>query len=138
MILVVGPRRLVGGWLGRVVLRSTPRSSWGGGIRGILLSGAGLALAWPAVRGAAGVFLFWVSSPKRRRGLKATGCKPVFRGLLSGVDRIGEQVSSSSQIGDCNNSSRLLPFSWAGCAVAVLDRAAHRFTTRSNRAVNWH
>ena len=136
MILVVGPRGLVGGLLGRVALRRTPGSSWDGGIRGILLSGAGLALAWPAVRGAAGVFLFWVSSPKRRHGLEATGCKPIFRGLLSGVDRMEEQVSSSCQIWDCNKSSRLLPFSWDGCAVAVLDRAAQRSTIRSNRAVN--
>ena len=51
---------------------------------------------------------------------------------------MGEQVSSSSQIANCNNSSRLLPCSWAGYAVAVLDRVAHRSTTRSNRIVNWH
>ena len=59
------------------------------------------------------------------------------RGLYSGVSRMGEQVSSSSQIGDCRSSSKLLPFSCAGCVVAVWDRAAHWFTTRSNRAVNW-
>ena len=50
---------------------------------------------------------------------------------------MGEQVSSSSQIGDCRSSSKLLPCSWAGCSVAVLDRVVHWFTTRSNRAMNW-
>ena len=50
---------------------------------------------------------------------------------------MGEQVSSSSQIGDCRSSSKLLPWYCVGCAVAVVDRAVHWYTTRSNRAVNW-
>ena len=68
VIFVEGPRGLVGGLLGRVALRRTPGSFWGGGIMGTLLTGSGLALAWLAVSCVSGAFFLSVSSAKRRRG----------------------------------------------------------------------
>ena len=104
---VCGPRGLVGGFRGRVIRCRVCGSSGGGGISFILRPTAGRA-RWPDPSGRLmGAWFSRSSTGKSFREIWRPDSRGSSGAMFSRVSLIGEQVSSSSQIGDWSNSSRV-------------------------------